>query len=135
MKQGLLISICAMLLYACSMSSDSSTDTPLDEIEGMIAVRGGTVTLGTKDSKFKPSERPAMKVSLDYDYYLAIHEFTCGEYKALAKEYKLKDFGKCKKDSLPLANVTYYDAVLIANAKSKSEKRDSAYTYTKAKRN
>lgn len=132
MKQGLLISICALLLYACSMSSDSSTDAPLDEIEGMIAVRGGTVTLGTKDSKFKPSERPAMKVSLDYDYYLAIHEFTCGEYKALAKEYKLKDFGKCKKDSLPLANVTYYDAVLIANAKSKSEKRDSAYTYTKA---
>lgn len=132
MKQGLLISICAMLLYACSVSSDSSTDAPLDEIEGMIAVRGGTVTLGTKDSKFKPSERPAMKVSLDYDYYLAIHEFTCGEYKALAKEYKLKDFGKCKKDSLPLANVTYYDAVLIANAKSKSEKRDSAYTYTKA---
>lgn len=132
MKQGLLISICAMLLYACSVSSDSSTDAPLDEIEGMIAVRGGTVTLGTKDSKFKPSERPAMKVSLDYDYYLAIHEFTCGEYNALAKEYKLKDFGKCKKDSLPLANVTYYDAVLIANAKSKSEKRDSAYTYTKA---
>ena len=104
----------------------------MDEIEGMIAVRGGTVTLGTKDSKFKPSERPAMKVSLDYDYYLAIHEFTCGEYNALAKEYKLKDFGKCKKDSLPLANVTYYDAVLIANAKSKSEKRDTAYTYTKA---
>lgn len=133
MKQAFAISLFALALLACSsVSSDSSTDAPLDEIEGMIAVRGGTVTLGTKDSKFKPSERPAMKVSLDYDYYLAIHEFTCGEYKALAKEYKLKDFGKCKKDSLPLANVTYYDAVLIANAKSKSEKRDSAYTYTKA---
>lgn len=133
MKQAFAISLFALVLHACSsVSSDSSTDAPLDEIEGMIAVRGGTVTLGTKDSKFKPSERPAMKVSLDYDYYLAIHEFTCGEYKALAKEYKLKDFGKCKKDSLPLANVTYYDAVLIANAKSKSEKRDSAYTYTKA---
>ncbi|MBP5769580.1 MAG: TIGR02171 family protein [Fibrobacter sp.] len=133
MKQAFAISLFALVLLACSnMSSDSSNDTPMDEIDGMIAVRGGTVTLGTKDSKFKPSERPAMKVSLDYDYYLAIHEFTCGEYKALAKEYKLKDFGKCKKDSLPLANVTYYDAVLIANAKNKSEKRDSAYTYTKA---
>lgn len=133
MKQAFAISLFALALLACSnMSSDSSNDTPMDEIEGMIAVRGGTVTLGTKDSKFKPSERPAMKVSLDYDYYLAVHEFTCGEYNALAKEQKLKDFGKCKKDSLPLANVTYYDAVLIANAKSKSEKRDSAYTYTKA---
>ena len=133
MKQAFAISLFALALLACSnMSSDSSNDTPMDEIEGMIAVRGGTVTLGTKDSKFKPSERPAMKVSLDYDYYLAVHEFTCGEYNALAKEQKLKDFGKCKKDSLPLANVTYYDAVLIANAKSKSEKRDTAYAYAKA---
>ncbi len=133
MKQAFAISLFALALLACSnMSSDSSNDTPMDEIDGMIAVRGGTVTLGTKDSKFKPSERPAMKVSLDYDYYLAVHEFTCGEYNALAKEQKLKDFGKCKKDSLPLANVTYYDAVLIANAKSKSEKRDTAYAYAKA---
>ena len=133
MKQSFAISLFALALLACSnMSSDSSNDTPMDEIDGMIAVRGGTVTLGTKDSKFKPSERPAMKVSLDYDYYLAVHEFTCGEYNALAKEQKLKDFGKCKKDSLPLANVTYYDAVLIANAKSKSEKRDTAYAYAKA---
>ena len=131
MKQILLLCVLTLFFLACS-NSTSSNETSMDEIEGMIAVRGGTVTLGTKDSKFKPSERPAMKVSLDYDYYLAIHEFTCGEYNALAKEYKLKDFGKCKKDSLPLANVTYYDAVLIANAKSKSEKRDTAYTYTKA---
>ena len=97
MKQGLLISICVLLLYACSMSSDSSTDAPLDEIEGMIAVRGGTVTLGTKDSKFKPSERPAMKVILDYDFYLGKHEVTCGEYSEIATKMSLKDFGKDRK--------------------------------------
>ena len=133
MKQTFAISLFALLLLACNNTlSDSSDDMLMSEIEGMITIHGGTVTLGTKDNKFKSSERPAMNVLLDYDYYLAIHEFTCSEYNVLVKEQKIKDLGKCKKDSLPLANVTYYDAVLIANAKSKSEKRDTAYTYTKA---
>lgn len=70
-----------------------------------------------------------MKVILDYYFYLDIHEFTCGEFQALTKTEKLKDFSSCENDSLPLTDVTYYDAVLIANAKSKSEKKDTAYTY------
>jgi formylglycine-generating enzyme required for sulfatase activity len=47
----------------------------------------------------------------------------------LTKTEDLKDFSSCENDSLPLADVTYYDAALIANAKSKSEKKDTAYTY------
>lgn len=95
----------------------------------MIFVRGDTLTLGSNDNQFKPSERPAMKVILDYDFYLGIHEFTCGEFQELTKIEDLKDFSSCENDSLPLADVTYYDAALIANAKSKSEKKDTAYTY------
>jgi uncharacterized protein (TIGR02171 family) len=102
------------------------------EIEGMIVVRGGTVTLGSDDTKYRPSERPAMKVRLDYDFSLGMHEVTCGEYAGLAKKMNLKEFGKCENDSLPLSDVTYYDAVLFANARGKSEKRDTAYTYGKA---
>lgn len=133
MKQALYISTFALSLLACNNgTSDSLNDASIEEIEGMVLVRGGTETLGSNESKYKASERPAMKVHLDYDFHLAIHEMTCGEYRSLAKEQKLKDFGKCKKDSLPLANVSFYDAILIANAKSKSENRDTAYTYTKA---
>jgi len=132
MKLSLYISALALSLLACNNGeSVSSNDTSMEEIEGMILVHGGTATLGSNDTKYKASERPAMKVILDYDYYLAVHEMTCGEYSSLAKEQKLKDFGKCQKDSLPLANITFYDAILAANAKSKSEKRDTAYTYTK----
>ena len=115
MKQILLLCVLTLFFLSCS-NSTSSNETSMDEIEGMIAVHGETVTLGTRDSKFKTSERPAMKVLLDYDYYLAIREFTCGEYRILANKFNLKDFGNCKKDSLPLADVTFYDAVLIANA-------------------
>ena len=133
MKLALYISALALSLLACNNGeSVSSNESSVEEIEGMILVHSGTTTLGSNDSKYKASERPAMTVNLDYDYYLAIHEMTCGEYRTLAKKQKLKDFGKCKKDSLPLADVTFYDAILAANAKSKDEKRDTAYTYSKA---
>ena len=123
--------IFALALVACNDgASDPSND--VQEIDGMIFLRGGSITLGSNDSKYRASERPAMKVNLDYSFYLAAHEMTCGEYRTLAKKQKLNDFGKCENDSLPLANITYFDAILAANAKSKSEKYDTAYTYSKA---
>ena len=102
------------------------------EIEGMIHLDGGTITIGSNDKSFKANERPAMKVVLDYDFYMGIHEVTCGEYAKVAMDANLKTFGKCKNDSLPIVNITYYDAVLFANAKGTLEGYDSAYTYSKA---
>lgn len=130
-----LIVFSLFFLTCCSddgKNSSSSNEVPediIDSLNGMIFVRGDTLTLGSNDNQFKPSERPAMKVILDYDFYLGIHEFTCGEFQELTKIEDLKDFSSCENDSLPLADVTYYDAALIANAKSKSEKKDTAYTY------
>ena len=113
---------------------DSTTDTvpEVRDIEGMILLSGGTVTLGSNDKEFKADEKPAMKVNLDYNFYMGIHEVTCGEYAIVAKKAKLKTFGSCKNDSLPITNITYYDAILYANAKSKLNKRDTVYTYKKA---
>jgi len=129
-KTSLLFILFLLLMEACENHTQDISEDKQNTIDGMIFVKGGTVTLGSNDSTYRAAERPAMKVRLDYDYYLDIHEVTCGEYRNLAKKKLVKDFGKCENDSLPLANVTYYDAVLYANAKSKSEKRDSAYTYT-----
>ena len=101
-------------------------------IEGMLRLTSGKVTLGTNDKNFKESERPAMRVVLDYEFFMGIHEVTCGEYAAVAKKAKLKTFGKCKNDSIPLTDISYYDAILYANAKSKLDGYDTAYTYKKA---
>ena len=113
---------------------DSTVDTipEVKEIEGMILLSGGTVTLGSNDANFKANEKPAMKVSLNYSFYMGIHEVTCGEYATVAKKAKLKTFGKCQNDSLPITDITYYDAVLYANAKSKLDGYDTAYSYKKA---
>ena len=143
MNRFLAIYLSSLLLLACSNSTqeyleegsasealEGTTDTP--EMDGMILVHAGTATLGSNDSKYRTSERPAMKVILDYDFYLGKHEVTCGEYSEIASKMSLKDFGNCDGDSLPLADITYYDAALFANAKGKLENRDTAYTYSKA---
>ena len=101
-------------------------------IEGMLRLASGKVTLGSNDKDFKANEKPAMKVNLDYSFYMGIHEVTCGEHAVVAKKAKLKTFGKCQNDSIPLTDITYYDAILYANAKSKLDKRDTAYTYKNA---
>lgn len=38
----------------------------------------------------------------------------------------------CTSDSLPVTDVSYYDAILFANAKSKAENKDTTYTYSSA---
>lgn len=110
----------------------ANSDIIFTPIEGMIYLGNGSTNIGTNDKSFKANERPAMKVVLDYGFYMGIHEVTCGEYAEVAKKAKLKTFGKCENDSLPLTDITYYDAVLYANAKSNLEKRDTVYTYRSA---
>ena len=134
MFQAIPVLFFLIALVACSDSVSNRSDehSSDNEIEGMILVKSGSVTIGTNDKSFKANERPAMKVQLDYDFNMDIHEVTCGQYTKIAKETSLKTFGKCDNDSLPIVNVTYYDAVLFANAKSKLEKNDTAYTYSKA---
>lgn len=123
-------------LAACSDSSPSFVESAPSgsskKVDGMIFVHGGAVTLGSNDSGYRVNERPAMNVLLDYDFYMDVHEVTCDDYQNAAKNGNLKEFGECEDDRYPLSNVTYYDAVLFANAKSKLENYDTAYTYNKA---
>ena len=83
-----------------------------------VRAKGGLVTLGTDDESASVKDRPSMQVRFDYDYLIGQHEVTCGEMNL--------DCG----DSLPATDVTYFDAILYANKKSKAEGFDTAYTYT-----
>lgn len=136
MKKAYLAFLFFVFLVDCSDSSPSFVDGASNgsskKMEGMILVHGGTVTLGSNDSRYRVNERPAMNVLLDYDFYMDVHEVTCDDYWNTAKSGNLKDFTECEDDRYPLSNVTYYDAVLFANAKSKLENYDTAYTYSKA---
>ena len=108
-----------------SLLTDTIENTPIT-IEGMLLVPASSkaAVLGTNDKAALESETPQMKVVLDYDYWMDRHETTCGEFVAIMKKFGPKEsFAntyKCESDSLPIADVTYYDAVLFANAKSRS---------------
>ena len=77
-------------------------------------------------------ERSQVKVTFDYDFSIGKHEVTCSEFNRVAKKGGMKLKLDCPEDSLPASGMTFYDAVLFANAKSKLAKRDTAYRYDSA---
>ncbi|MCR5378836.1 MAG: TIGR02171 family protein [Fibrobacter sp.] len=89
-----------------------------------ILATGKSVSLGSNEGLIK--ERPSMRAEFGYDYSIGRHEVTCSEYnKFMSKHAKVY----CPSTGRPAADVTFYDAVLFANARSKDEGLDTAYTY------
>lgn len=131
----------AVFWTSCSEDSEPPTISYLDlsstsgnlSDKGFVPVRasGKSVVLGTDVKGARKSDTPEMKVSFTYDFYISEHEVTRGEYKALRGDSGGECEGVCN-DSAPVTNVTFYDAVLYANAKSKSENLDTVYTYQSA---
>lgn len=99
--------------------------------EGMVRVSSNdnTIYLGTNDPSAKANERPMMRVKLTYDYSIAKHEVTCREYSDATRGTEWFLDPPCSSDSVAMAALTYYDAVLYANLRSKAEGYDTAYSY------
>jgi uncharacterized protein (TIGR02171 family) len=116
--------------------SSSSFDEPVALPESMdgfekIQASGKYVYVGTEEISAKSNERPQMKVAFTYDFFLGKGEVTCRDFnEAMQAVSKLQV--PCASDSLPVADVTYYDAVLYANARSKALGMDTVYTYSKS---
>ena len=126
-----LLLILSLFLFCSCSNSVSYTDisSEYDSQTNMVRLHstGNEGFVGTNSDNAKPNERPKMKTKFDYDFSIAKHETTCSEFNSLM-DLQID----CKNKNFPAANVTYYDAVLFANARSNSEKKDTAYTYTKA---
>ncbi len=138
-KKLFLLTFAFLFFVACSdSSSDASSEWNFGTdfvAEDMLLIlsAGVGVTLGTDDASAKVNERPRMKVVLDYDFAIGKHEVTCGEFNDLMKKETLSSLKlDCEDEQVPAANVTYYDAVLVANARSKAETMDTAYVYKSA---
>ena len=103
--------------------------------ENMVRISpdGAIVVLGTNDPSAKASEKPMMRVKLTYDYSLDVHEVTCKDFNIVSHGEDWYSRVNCSSDSVPMVDVTYFDAVLYANARSKAEGYDTAYTYLEKK--
>ena len=127
-----LLAAFVVLLASCSDSEGVSSSSNSRFLPGMVrfSAKKDTVFLGTDYPLAKATERPQMKAFLDYTFYLGEHEVTCGEFNTLMKSsFKLNL--ACSSENIPATDLTYYDAVLFANERSKAEKRDTVYTYSK----
>ena len=108
-----------------------------DSLAGMFRVNasGTAILMGTTDTLAPLRDRTQMWVTFTYDFSIGAHEVTYGDIMSVAKKVSFPKesrlAGISAPDSLnyPITNVTYYDAVLFANARSKSENKDTAYTY------
>lgn len=90
-------------------------------------------SVGTNELSAKNNERPQMTVSFSYDFSIEKHETTCESYtKLMASEFDNIFIPICDNDSLPITDVTYYDAILYANAASKKSNFDTVYSYSTA---
>ena len=119
MKLFYAIVFLPIFFLGCSNSVYYWDYDPVEEdMDGMTLIRskGKTVLLGSE-----------LQASFDYNFQIGVNEVTRGEYA-------LYVHGKKKVDSAmyPVTNVTYYDAVLFANAKSKADGFDTVYTYRSA---
>ncbi len=128
-----LLMVMTVSLIVCSCFFFESSNDPEVEIvkydpvyDGFLIINPAgqiaEVSLGSSLENVPAKETPSMKVFLDYPFSIEEHEVTCGEYKAYMKT-------DCSERDLPITDITYYDAVLFANEKSKAERMDTAYTY------
>ena len=111
---------CSNSEYVSIPHDDPSALDSLDLKDfALMRANGKIVILGTDESSASIKDGPAMKVSFDYDFMMGRHEVTCNEMGL--------DCG-----DLPVTDVTFFDAVLYANKRSKEEGFDTVYSYSKA---
>ena len=124
MKKQSVLAIFASLLVCCSDSGTSSNESSGSFIRN-DAKHAGMMIVVAKDSSTKMGSKQTVKFT--YDFSMDKHEVTCSDFSKFIKKIK------CDNPELPITNVTFFDAILFANEKSKNEKLDTAYSYTAAK--
>jgi len=137
MKNIAVLLLLCLAMFACSGDGDpfsirawnveSSVDT---EHEGMVYIHADNsfVVMGTDNKIARYTETPEMMVRFSYNFSIGKHEVTYKEFYKYATD-SWGAFSYNVREKLPITDLTYYDAVLYANAKSKDEGYDTAYTY------
>jgi sulfatase modifying factor 1 len=110
----------AALLLACSDTPTEPEPTPPD----MKLITGGSLYMGSANTDF-PSAQPAHSVTIS-SFYMDSTEVTQEDYWSLM----LMDPWQTAGAKLPASNVSWFDAVLYCNARSKKYKLDTVYSYS-----
>ncbi len=129
---GLLISGCSedAVINGSADNEEPGLNTGMTLIQAM----GNSFIMGSDYGE--PNEQPAHTVSFTYNFWMDTTEVTQGDYESLMSieypDYSSPDwhnpFGVG--DNYPAYAVTWSDAILYCNARSKRDGLDTMYTYS-----
>jgi len=120
-----------LCLLLCSPNKPT-TAVPVVSHAGMrkIEATGKSFVQGANDSQSTPDERPGMTSAFTYDYWLDTTEVTQQEYENVTGAQPVPSASAYGRgDRYPVYNVSWYDAILFCNKKSKRDGLDTVYTY------
>lgn len=102
--------------------------------ENMILIKGKPFQMGSDSAKNPPDEQPKHLVSLD-SYYINKFVVTFDEYDLYCEENNIKKPQSFRelRENYPVINVSWYDACLFCNWRSKIEGFSPAYKIEKKK--
>ncbi len=94
-----------------------------------ISARDSVFYMGSNSPKANNTEKPLHAVKFTYDFFISANEVTVGEYNRVMSDINERT-GNDDEDSLPKTNISWYDAIIYCNSKSKIEGYDTVYSYT-----
>ncbi|HNY29947.1 MAG TPA: SUMF1/EgtB/PvdO family nonheme iron enzyme [Fibrobacteria bacterium] len=124
----------AGILSSCDSNSNNVSEDPdpgrsSSSLAKFVPAKGKLLRLGSDDPQAAPEERPGW-TRFQHDFWMDSCEVTQREFQALTG----RNPSLVKGDDLPVNNVTWFDAVLAANARSKRDGLDTVYEYSTATR-
>jgi formylglycine-generating enzyme required for sulfatase activity len=133
-RAGSFIVFPIVIVLLCAPLSTDTDHHPADlPHPGMkkIESAGKSFQQGWNDTLASADEKPGMVSSFTYDYWLDITEVTQKQYRDITGRVPVMDSTQYGEgDRYPVCFVTWYDAVLFCNARSRADGLDTVYRYT-----
>lgn len=126
LKKSLLILMVVSVVFilnSCDFGSDPTSSNPTKVSTQMKLIPSGTFQMG---STINDDEQPVHSVTLT-SFYMDSTEVTQADYVALMG-VNPSDF--TDNSQWPVKNLSWFDAALYCNARSKRDNRDTVYVYS-----
>lgn len=127
-----IVALAAVLSLWCEGTDPLQAPPLIDPaMTGMRLVRadGMHVDLGSRDFQAKVDELPPMRVEFTYDFWMDRTEVTQREYYELLGTLPREYGGHPTGDLLPVAFVSWFDAIRYCNQRSVAAGLDTVYSY------
>jgi formylglycine-generating enzyme required for sulfatase activity len=127
---GVGLAVIGPLLF-CSPVRPLEPGTPDPTYAGMKRINAAdrSFSQGADDATATSDEKPVFSAGFSYNYWLDTTEVTQKEYADITGKRPVTDTsGFGVGDRYPVYNVSWFDAVLFCNAKSKRRSLDTVYS-------